>query len=46
MNKKQVIIDFINQVKKEQFIPENCHNLKGLKKKVFYILQKKKTLPN
>ena len=36
MNKKQVIIDFINQVKKEQFIPEYCHNLKGVRNKVFY----------
>ena len=36
MNKKQVIVDFINQVKKEQFIPEYCHNLKGAKNKVFY----------
>ena len=36
MNKKQFIVDFINQVKKEQFIHEYCHNLKGAKNKVFY----------
>ena len=36
MDKKQVIIDFINQVKKQQFIPEYCHNLKGVRNKVFY----------
>ena len=36
MNKKQAIVDFISQIKKEQFIPEYCHNLKGAKNKVFY----------
>ena len=37
MNKKEIIQNFINDIKKYQFIPEYCHNLKNVdKKKVLY----------
>lgn len=36
MNKKEIIRKFINEIKKEQFVPEYCHNLKSESNKVFY----------
>ncbi len=36
MNKKELIRNFIKEVQKTQFVPEYCHNLKGVKDKVYY----------
>ena len=35
MNKKEIIKNFISEVKKDHFIPEYCHNQKGAKNKVY-----------
>lgn len=36
MNKKELIINFLKEVRQSYFIPEYCHNLKDSDKKVFY----------
>jgi len=36
MNKKEIIKNFISEVKKDHFVPEYCYNQRGAKNKVYY----------